>query len=73
MSSRRNVLQVAGFIELSVWRSPAVASAALDTAPKVAAWPGFEYLEPVYELKLAVDVLQASAGDPSKFPGITRD
>lgn len=38
--------------------------------PKVAAWPGVEYLEPVYVLKLSIDALALGVSDSAKWPAI---
>lgn len=67
MCSRRDIF----------WYSSAVVFSLSTPAPSMAAsqarvekWPGLEYLEPVYELKLSVQALNQGASDVSKYPGM---
>jgi len=53
-------------------RPAAAAASSLQqpAATRVAEWPGLEYLEPIYELKLSLDALVAYAGDQARWPAI---
>jgi hypothetical protein len=53
---------------------PALAPSPVRAAAtaRVTTWPGLEYLEPIYELKLSLDALNAVAGDPSRWPALQR-
>jgi len=44
--------------------NPSVAS----SQARVSEWPGLEFLEPVYELKLSVDALNKASSDTTKYP-----
>ena len=50
---------------------PQHASAAATTA-RVAAYPGLEYLEPIFELKLSLDALGAVASDAARWPALKK-
>eukprot|EP00978_Attheya_sp_CCMP212_P025296 scaffold81006_cov42-Attheya_sp.AAC.2 len=76
MATRRDAMVSVGGL-VSVLISPlsvvavASSSSSLSSAAskaRVASWPALEYLEPIYELKLSVDALQAGAGDETKWP-----
>uniref|UniRef100_A0A6U3NLH8 Calmodulin n=1 Tax=Ditylum brightwellii TaxID=49249 RepID=A0A6U3NLH8_9STRA len=48
--------------------APAPASTSSASVVSVQEWPSLEYLEPIYEFKLAVDSFQAAAKDNAKWP-----
>ena len=49
---------------------PRRASAA--AAARIAAYPPLEYLEPIYELKLSLDALQAVVPEPDRWPALKK-
>ena len=46
--------------------------AAAAPAVRVSAWPSVEYLEPIFELKLSLDALQAAATEPTRWPALRK-
>jgi hypothetical protein len=71
MATRRDAMvSVGGLVSVLISPLSVVASSSSSSASKarVASWPALEYLEPIYELKLSVDALQAGAGDETKWP-----
>ncbi len=46
------------------------ASAQAASQARVSAWPGLEYLEPIYELQLSVTALSQALPDSSKWPNL---
>eukprot|EP00967_Tisochrysis_lutea_P149581 scaffold287813_cov36-Tisochrysis_lutea.AAC.4 len=52
--------------------APAASLDAASVLPRanVASWPGVEYLEPIYELKLSIDALASSVTDVARWPAI---
>jgi hypothetical protein len=65
--SRRDVLWQGAISSAAFVLSTPVSSMAASQA-RVETWPGFEYLEPIYELKLSVQALSQGADDSSKYP-----
>ena len=43
---------------------------ALVPAARVTAYPGLEFLEPIYELKLSLDALAPVAANPQRYPAL---
>ena len=66
---RRACLRVA--IAAAAALPPALTSASTPTA-RVATYPGVEYLEPIYELKLSLDALAAAAAEPERWPALRK-
>ena len=48
------------------------ATFALAPAARVTTYPGLEYLEPIYELKLSLESLAAVADDPQRYPALKK-
>jgi hypothetical protein len=69
--SRRDVLWKSMGASMALVLSAPASSLAASQA-RVEQWPGVEYLEPIYELKLSVEALSQAAGDASKYPIVTK-
>ena len=67
--SRRGLLGAAA-ATAALGVPPSIAARA--AAARVASWPGIEYLEPIFELKLSLDALAAIAPEPSRWPALKK-
>ena len=60
---------VTGAIAVGFQATPSHAGA---PAVRVSTWPSVEYLEPIYELKLSLDALQAAASNSDRWPALRK-
>ena len=73
--SRRAAATAASTAAAAIAFAPFASHAAnfiVTPAARVTKYPGLEYLEPIYELKLSLDALAPVAKDPSRYPALKK-